>query len=316
MRHPDPVQSTTKAELTDRMRRERRASMIVNVRSRRGALHHEAIRRRLEERGWTVEAHLVHDPARELAELVPRVVAQRPPLLVVGSGDGTVASVVGALAHQPVVLGYLPLGTTNNFGRSLGLPLSPDAAVDVVTDGKVADVDLGVVNGTYFANLVSIGISSAVAGRTPHELKRRIGRSAYAVTSARVLVRHKPFVAEVTSGTTTWRVRTHQLNIANGKVHAGTPIAADASLDDRLLVVYALGGSSRLSTARAAARQALTAWQPVEHKGYLMGADFRVTTDRPIDLDVDGEVRGTTPATIEVAAQSLHVMVPQSFIDT
>lgn len=310
----------TKHELQTTIRQERRLAMIVNVRSRRGALHHEAVRRRFEDRGWSVEAHLVHDPGRELAEVVPRVVGRSlddgPRLVVVGSGDGTVASVVGHLAHRPVVLGYLPLGTTNNFGRSLGLPLTPDAAVDVVTGGKVADVDLGVVNDTYFANLVSIGISSAVAGRTPHELKRRIGRGAYAVTSARVLLRHKPFVAEVSSGTTTWRVRTHQLNIANGAVHAGAPIAADASLDDRLLIAYALGGPSRLSTARSTARQALTPRQPIERKGYLLGGDFTVTTDRPLALDVDGELRGHTPARIHVAAQALNVMVPLGFADS
>ena len=49
----------------------------------------------------------------------------------------------------------------------------------------------------------------------------------------------------MTGGGTTWHVRTHQLNIANGLMHAGTAIARDAPLDDRLLVVYALGGSSR-----------------------------------------------------------------------
>lgn len=306
-----------KQRLQERLHRERRVTMLVNVRSRRGAAHHEAVRRRIVERGWTVDAvHLVRDPGRELPDLLPRIVARRPPLLVVGSGDGTVASAVGYLAGTDTVLGYLPLGTTNNFGRGLGLPLSPDAAVDVVTGGKVADVDLGLVNGAYFANLVSIGISAAVAGRTPHLLKRRIGRGAYALTGARALLGHEPFLAEVAGGTTTWRVRTHQLNIANGRMHAGTPIAADASLDDRLLVVYALGGPSRLSTVRATVGQALTPHRPMDRKAYLLGTRFTLTTDRPLDLDVDGELRGTTPATVELAPQVLNVLVPPSFPDT
>lgn len=314
---PTDGRAPHKERLQERLRRERRVTMLVNVRSRRGAAHHEAVRRRIVERGWAVDAvHLVRDAGRELPELLPRIVADRPGLLVVGSGDGTLASTVGYLAGTDIVLGYLPLGTTNNFGRGLGLPLSPDAAVDVVTGGKVADVDLGLVNGTYFTNLVSVGISSAVAGRTPHVLKRRIGRAAYALTGAHALLRHQPFTAEVTGGTTTWRIRTHQLNIANGRMHAGTPIAADASLDDRLLVAYALGGPSRLSTVGATARQALTAHRPMDLKGYLLGTRFTLTTDRPIDLDVDGELRGTTPATVEIAAQALHVLVPTSFVDT
>ena len=290
----------------------REAVLLVNVRSRRGAALHGTARRMLEQRGVTVTAeHLVTDPGRELPELLPRILADRPPLLVVGSGDGTIATVVDHLAHTDTVLGYLPLGTTNNFGRSLGLPPRLRDAVEVVVDGRVARVDLGLVDGDYFANLVSIGVSAQVAGRTPHALKRRLGRTAYAATAARVLRTHPPFTAEVRSGNTTWRVRTHQLNIANGRMHGGSPIARDASLEDRLLVVYALGGASRFSTAVAAVRQALTPWQPVRRKGYLTGTDFHITTDRPLAVDVDGEVSGTTPIHVAVTAQAMRVMAPR-----
>ncbi|GAA2720432.1 diacylglycerol/lipid kinase family protein [Cellulomonas aerilata] len=290
----------------------REAVLLVNVRSRRGAALHGTVRRMLEQRGLTITAeHLVTDPAGQLPDLVPRILAEHPPLLVVGSGDGTIATVVDHLAHTDTVLGYLPLGTTNNFGRSLGLPPRLRDAIDVVVDGRVAHVDLGRVNGDWFANLVSIGVSAEVAGRTPHLLKRHLGRAAYAATAARTLRSHRPFTAEVRSGDTTWRVRTHQLNIANGRMHGGSAIARDASLEDRLLVVYALGGSSRFSTAWAAARQALTPWQPVQRKGYLTGTEFHITTDVPLTVDVDGEVSGMTPIHVEVTAQALRVMAPR-----
>ncbi|GIG28463.1 diacylglycerol/lipid kinase family protein [Cellulomonas marina] len=295
--------------------RPREAVLVVNVRSRRGAALHGRVRRMLEERGVVVTAeHLVDDPAAQMPVLLPQVLAARPPLLVVGSGDGTVAGVVDHLAHTSTVLGYLPLGTTNNFGRSLGLPLRLADAVDVVARGRVASVDLGQVNGDWFANLVSMGVSAAVAGRTPHALKRRIGRAAYAVTAARALTTHRAFEAEIRTEDRVWTVRTHQLNIANGRVHAGTPIARDAGVDDRLLVAYALGGSRRFSVATAAARQALTPWQPLERKGYLTGTRFEITTDRPLALDVDGEVTGSTPASVTVTGDAMRVMVPQTFV--
>jgi diacylglycerol kinase (ATP) len=306
----------SKQETQEWIRRTRELVLLVNVRSRRGAAMHGAVRRMLEHRGYTVTAeHLVADPGAQLPVLLPRILATRPALLVVGSGDGTIASVVDHLAHTGTVLGYLPLGTTNNFGRSLGLPLRLDAAVDVVTGGKVADIDLGQVNGDYFANLVSIGVSAEVAGRTPHQFKRRVGRFAYAATGAGTLLTHRPFTATVTSGGTTWQIRTHQLNIANGRMHAGTAIAHDASLDDRLLIAYALGGSSRLSTVGAAVHQALTPWQPTSRKGYLTGTEFYVETDVPMPVDVDGEVSGVTPIRVHVTAQALRIMVPQAFVD-
>ncbi len=300
-------------EVRERVERAREVVLLVNVRSRRGAALHGTVRRLLEQRGLTVTAeHLVTDPAAQLPVLLPAILAARPPLLVVGSGDGTVASVVDHLAHTDTVLGYLPMGTTNNFGRSLRLPLRLPAAVGVVADGAVAEVDLGRVDGDHFANLVSIGVSVAVAGRTPHLLKRYAGRAAYAVTAAGALATHRPFVAQVSSGTTTWQVRTHQLNVANGRVHAGSTIASDASLDDRLLVAYPLGAGSRVSTVAAVARQALTPGQPIERKGLLTGTEFTVTTDRPMAVDVDGEVSGSTPIRVEVTGRALRVMVPRS----
>jgi len=305
-----------KWQTEQRIRAERELVLLVNVRSRRGARHHRLARALLEARGFTVIAeHLVSDPAGQLPVLLPKILAERPRLLVVGSGDGTIAGIVDHLAHTDTVLGYLPLGTTNNFGRSLGLPLRLADAVDVIANGKVADVDLGSVNGDLFANLVSIGVSAAVAGQTPHALKRHLGRGAYAMTGLRTLLTHRPFVADVSSGDITWRVATHQLNIANGRVHAGTPIATDASIDDRLLIAYALGGQNRFSTVRGAVHQALTPWQPVERKGYLTAAEFTVATNVPLPVDVDGEISGQTPIHVKVTAQALRVFVPQHFAD-
>jgi diacylglycerol kinase (ATP) len=300
-----------KKETEERIHAERQLVLLVNVRSRRGALLHPQLRGMFEQRGFTVVAeHLVSDPAVQLPSLLPAILAERPALLVVGGGDGTVATVVHHLAHTETVLGCLPLGTTNNFGRSLGLPMRFVDAVNVVTGGKVADVDLGLVNGDYFANLVSIGISATVAGRTPHLLKRSLGRLAYGATAARSLLPHRPFTAQVISASTTWHVRTHQLNIANGRMHAGTAIARDATIDDRLLVVYALGGGSRLSTVGAAVHQALTPWQPIERKGYLVGTDFHIATDVPMAVDVDGEISGTTPIRVQLSGEALRIMLP------
>ena len=45
------------------------------------------------------------------------------PLVIVGGGDGTIRTVLPALARRDVVLGILPLGTANNFARSVGVPM-------------------------------------------------------------------------------------------------------------------------------------------------------------------------------------------------
>jgi len=50
------------------------------------------------------------------------------------------------LAYQDMAWGILPLGTTDNSARTLGIPLDVPGAVGVLAAGKVADVDLGDVH--------------------------------------------------------------------------------------------------------------------------------------------------------------------------
>jgi diacylglycerol kinase (ATP) len=59
-----------------------------------------------------------------------------------------------------------------SFAQTLTVHRRLDAALDVIANGKVVDVDLDIVNGAYFANVASIGLSADVAGRTPIWLKR------------------------------------------------------------------------------------------------------------------------------------------------
>ncbi|MEW2358324.1 diacylglycerol kinase family protein [Spirillospora sp. NPDC029432] len=325
----------SKAELEAAIRGAGRAVLMVNVRSRRGRRLYDTARALLDEAGLEfAEVHPVGEPDR-LGELFEKVLARDPDLVVVGGGDGTIAEAVGHLAHRDIALGVLPLGTTNNFARSLELPLDLAGAVRELRDGKVADVDVGWFEGTpaggahaadpdgepgtrhIFANMVSLGLSVNVAEQVPHELKRVIGRAAYAVTAARLLPRHEAFKATIRIGDETYEMATHQLNVANGAHHSGTRIARDASPDDRLLAVYRLGDHRRLRLASATARHVLTGpRRTLAEEEFLTTDQVHITTDPPLSVDVDGEIRGRTPISVRLLGNALRVIVPQGFVDT
>ncbi|GLZ04727.1 hypothetical protein Acsp03_21930 [Actinomadura sp. NBRC 104412] len=321
----------TKRELQSAIRGTGRAVLVINARSRRGRRLYSTARSMLEEAGLEfAQVFPVTEPDR-LSDLFEDVLALDPDLVVVGGGDGTVAEAVGHLAHRDIALGILPLGTTNNFARSLELPVDLKGAVGVLRDGKVADVDVGHVEaeppasdgaahhdgGHIFANMVSIGLSVHVAEQVPHDLKRVIGRGAYAVTAARLLPRHEAFRATITIDGETHEMATHQLNVANGAHHSGQRIARDASPDDRLLAVYRLGDRHRLRLASATARHVLTGqWRSLNEDAFLTTDHVRIATDPPLNVDVDGEVRGRTPVSVRLLGNALRVIVPGSFHDT
>src|ERR687894_1278782 len=101
-----------------------RAALVVNTRSRSGEqTFFEAIDR-LAELGVPLGAtYAIRDPVR-LPETVREVLHKGSEyrLLILGGGDGSVSSVVDFLAHHDVILGLLPLGTANDFARTLGIP--------------------------------------------------------------------------------------------------------------------------------------------------------------------------------------------------
>jgi diacylglycerol kinase (ATP) len=294
-----------------------RAVLVVNTRSRKGRRHWPGLPARLAAAGLPVQATFaIHDPA-DLPEILTRALQPAPDLLLFGGGDGSLTAAAARLAHRDTALGVLPLGTTNNFARSLGMPMRFTGAIAALAAGKVADVDLARAGPDVFANMASIGLSVQVAQAVPHRLKRVLGRGAYSLTAARHLPGHRAFKATLRVDGAEQVVWTHQLNIANGGHHAGRRIASDAGVDDRLLVVYRLGDAGRLHVTAQTARQVVVGpRRPLSHGPFVTTGEVWVDTDPPLALDLDGEVRGRTPVRITLLPQALRVLVPQGFADT
>lgn len=290
-----------------------RAALVVNTNSRKGAALYDEARKRLSTAGFDLVASLSVRPPGCLAEAVRDALALDPSLLVVGGGDGTVSEVAGRLAYRETALGVLPLGTTNNFARNLGLPLDLDSAIDVLERGRVADVDLGCIGGHYFGNVASIGLTVEVARNVSASLKRRMGRAAYLITGAREFARHLPFEAVVRTDDGERRLRTHQLIIANGAFHAGRRIADDATVEDHRLTIFRIGNCRRSSAFGSLLSYELRRARSVHDADFISVSEALILTEPERDIEIDGEVLARTPVACSVARGALHVMVPCAF---
>ena len=65
--------------------------------------------------------------------------------VIAAGGDGTVGTTASAVAESGVPLGILPMGTSNNIARALGIPLDPVAAAAIIAGGVPAAIDAGQV---------------------------------------------------------------------------------------------------------------------------------------------------------------------------
>jgi YegS/Rv2252/BmrU family lipid kinase len=307
----------SKAEHTEAIRTKGRVCVVVNTRSRRGRRHYPAVVRSLRAQGFDSIRFFPVVDTKRLRATLEEALADEPDLLVVGGGDGTLSAAVKHVAHRDVALGVLPLGTTNNFVRSLGVPLDLAGAVRVLRAGKVADIDLGVAGDREFANLASFGVSVEVAGKVRHGVKRLLGRAAYPLTALTILPRHQPFRAFLTVDGRRHELLTHQLNIANGRFHGGWQVARDISIDNGRLVAYQLGSGKRLRLLlETMVRAGSGRWRSLAGGPFVVGREMYLETDPPMAADVDGEVRLMTPIMIRTVPNGLRVMVPDDFVDS
>jgi YegS/Rv2252/BmrU family lipid kinase len=311
-------QAKTTDQLERIIRTDKTVVLLLNTHSKRGERSVEEVQESIRSAGYAIQAVHTFDAHSRLEEIMTNIMATPPSLLVVGSGDGTVSTLTRYLAYTDTALGYIPLGTTNNFGRSLGIPLDIKEAVDVITQGKLAAVNLGMVNGDYFANMATFGVSMIVAQGVPHSLKQLFGRASYGIYSLISIIKHRPLNVDIDTGTDQVTFKTHQLCIANGSRHAGQQIASDAHIDKNQLLAYALGSASRLSTMASIIHHLFSSHLPAQQKGFIASPNLTVGLSRPQRVEIDGEVRDRTKhATYEfgVATDALRVFVPTDFID-
>ena len=313
----DPALSARreKSALDLEIKEARRAVLVVNTRSRQAARAYSDAKRRLVEKGITLDASYPVRNAERLPEIVREEIAKGSRFIIVGGGDGTVSSVVDHFAYTNAVFGLLPLGTANSFARTLGIPLDLPGTVDVLVNGRVADVDLGKINDDYFANGSSIGMPAIVGRSTPHRLKRWLGRGAYALVGASSFSHYAPFRCTITVDGRKHAFDALDIRIANGGYQGGVLVAPEAHLESGRIVVHILEGPSKWALAREWARVALGLPFAPGKMTDLQADGLTIATVPPQHVAVDGEVITRTPIDVSVARNALLLVAPKDYQD-
>ena len=110
--------------------------------------------------------------------------AENYDLVVAVGGDGTLNMVAGGIVRSgvDVPMGYIPLGSTNDFGYSLGLGTNIGAICERIATGEPKYIDMGKCDDRYFVYVMCTGLFSSVSYMTSQQLKNLMGRNAYIVS--------------------------------------------------------------------------------------------------------------------------------------
>ena len=109
--------------------------------------------------------------------------------IVCSGGDGTLDEVVTGVMKSgiKVPVGYIPAGSTNDFGNSLGIDKDMIHAADIAANGYRFPCDIGKFNDDYFVYVAAFGIFTEVSYATDQGLKNMLGHTAYILEGAKQL---------------------------------------------------------------------------------------------------------------------------------
>jgi diacylglycerol kinase (ATP) len=271
------------------------------------------------------------DSGRRAAQ---EALADRPPVVIVAGGDGTVRAVAEVLQGSGTPVALLPAGTGNLLARNLGLPRGDiDASVRVAFSGVSRRVDVGVAeledeaghrSSQVFLVMAGIGLDSQMAADTSPLAKRHLGWLAYVDPIAKSIIGNRLFQLRYrVDGGRARLVRAHTIIVGNcGTLTGGMLLLPAAKVDDGLLDVVILRPKGRFGWARIGTRLAV---QGVAHRSrfgramlvlapdlqalaYAQGRDFTVRFEVPHRMQLDGDSFGTiVAARITVRPAALQV---------
>jgi undecaprenyl-diphosphatase len=272
--------------------------------------------------GLRIVAELSIDDIAKLPSLLSRN-GSSAPIVVAAGGDGTVGSVANAVIGTTAVLAILPLGTSNDFARSLSIPLRVENAVRLIANGRVSRVDAGRLTregqaAQHFVHAAAAGLNVQFAKfATRADLRHRLGKLTYAIAAARALHERPVFSVRMEYEGQVEPLELVHLAVINAPVFGGfldLKIPGVAS-DDGALHVIMVEHLPVRRLLRSAFYNALGVHRRIRGFRTMQVSRLTVVPTNPMDVTLDGEISGPVSGTFDVVRGGLRVITPASFKD-
>ena len=249
-------------------------------------------------------------------------------------GDGTVHDVLNGIMYfvdspelktvrlEDFYLAVLPMGSGNDWIKSLGIPRDVKNIVGLISSGSfgrqdVVKVSLKDESGspksvTYMANVGGVGIDADVCRIVNVNKKMGMsGKILYVKALIQCLMRRVPVVARVLcDGEEVYHGKYFSIAFGIGKYSGGgMRQTSDAVMDDGLLDMTIIPELGALTIAMKAPQLFTGTFSRIKQLVSKRGTKIEVIPDngRPY-VEVDGEVIGTAPVCMEIMGQQINVL--------
>ena len=242
-------------------------------------------------------------PTRGPQDCTRKVLADagRFDLVVCCGGDGTLNEMVSGMMQRedPVPMGYIPLGSTNDFAASLHLPSHVEEAALRCVEGTAFHMDVGSLNDRYFNYIAAFGAFTEASYATPQQITNALGHLAYILEGVKSLGRLQPIHVRITADGETFE-EDYLFGAVTNTVSLGGVLRLDPSrvlLDDGMYELLLVKNPQNPAEAQAM----LSALMLQNYDGPLVrmlrASDILFESNHEISWTIDGEFGGSFSTT-------------------
>lgn len=267
------------------------------------------------EAGYLVTTYLTQGP--EDAERYAALCGADYDRVVCLGGDGTFAQVVSGIHRcgKDMAVGYIPAGSSNDFGSLHGLSSDLVAAAHDAVTGQVKAVDSGTFNDKFFVYVAAFGAFIATSYATSQDLKNALGRPAYFLDVMRELPRIKAEHLKVTANG-----QTYEGDYIFGAITNNTSVSGVVSLpegavitDDGKFEVVLIENLTTLPELSDTVYSVLSGDFISQQITFFHANEIIIEAENPFDWTLDGEYqKGATLVKIQNHKQALRVYAPET----
>ena len=233
-------------------------------------------------------------------------------IIIILGGDGTLHACINSIAQleKRPIIGILPGGTCNDFSRMIGTSQNLNQAAEGIAQGEVIDVDLGRSGDDYFLNFWGIGFISEASVNIDSDQKKSFGVLSYYMSTLRTVNQAESFSYQITNETDTYEGEAVLILVLNGRFMGAKelPITTADPSDGKADVLIIK--TSNLASFREflSMNKPTTDPEQLSELIHFQAETLEISTDQAKEVDMDGEVKGTTPASITVLPKHIRMI--------
>ena len=262
---------------------------------------------------------------REAEDLAEEAIVEGTDFLIAVGGDGTMHEVVNGIMRVPknkrddLSVGLLPVGSGNDFARTLKLSKSISKLKELIDAQNSKPIDIGrleykTINGQdalrYFINITDVGLGAEVAKKV-NEGKKTYGPNlSFFAATLNTFLSYQRKKIKISSSEFNWSGSVLILCLANAKYFgSGLCIAPHAVLDDGKIAITLAGEVSLFDYLKNLSK--IRKGILIQHPGVLY-REVESCYIEPIGkeclIEADGEMIGKIPLKVSLLQKELNFL--------